>query len=120
MDCGQLRLVLSSNLKKQRALTGLSQEKLAECASVSCQLIRDIEGKRTWVSDKTLIKLAKILNIEVYELLLPHAECEKVNPVLLSSDILKTLRGEIINDLDRRFAAVLTEDGGTCGQHSTI
>jgi len=53
-------------------MLGLTQEKLAEAANLSHQTINDIEGCRMWVSDKTIIKLAEVFQIETYQLLLPN------------------------------------------------
>jgi len=66
-----LRGILATNLKKQRKMLGLSQEKLAEMANVSWQTINSIECHRTWVSDKTLENLADALKIDTFHLLLP-------------------------------------------------
>jgi transcriptional regulator with XRE-family HTH domain len=67
----ELRRILAANLKEQRKLLGLSQEKLAEMAGLSWQTINSIECHRTWVSDKTLESLADSLGIETFQLLLP-------------------------------------------------
>jgi ribosome-binding protein aMBF1 (putative translation factor) len=60
-----LRKILSVNIKKQRENLGLSQEKLAEKAGISTNMVKDIEGCRTWISDKTLVKLAFALEINI-------------------------------------------------------
>ena len=87
---------------------GFSQEKLAELAGVSDQTINDIEGCRTWVSDKTLVKIAYVLGTEVYQLVFPQNEAEKIFPVRLPSDILLDLRKNVENDIAQRFDAVIT------------
>ena len=66
-----LRKILAINLKKQRKMLGLSQEKLAEIANLSWQTVNSIECHRTWVSDKTLESLADALKIDSFQLLLP-------------------------------------------------
>ena len=66
-----LRRILAVNLKEQRKMLGLSQEKLAEMANLSWQTVNSIECHRTWVSDKTLENLANALKIESFQLLLP-------------------------------------------------
>ena len=66
-----LRRTLSLNIKKQRKILGLTQEKLAETTDLSSQTINDIEGCRMWVSDKTILKLAKVLHIDAYQLFEP-------------------------------------------------
>jgi len=78
-DTNKLRKTLSANIKKYRSKMGFSQEKLAELAGVSDQTINDIEGCRTWVSDKTLVKIAYVLEAEVYQLVFPQNEAEKIS-----------------------------------------
>jgi len=106
----KLRKSLSANIKRYRAKLGFSQEKLAETVGLSDQTINDIEGCRTWVSDKTIIKIAYALNIEVYQLFLPQAESDKLFPVKVPADILQNLKNIIKEDLDRRFSEVVTEN----------
>jgi len=63
-----LRKILSKNIRIQREIQGISQEKLAEITGISINMIKDIEGCRTWVSDKTLIKLASALKTDTFRL----------------------------------------------------
>jgi transcriptional regulator with XRE-family HTH domain len=88
-----LRKTLSANIKKQRELAGLTQEKLAEKAGISANMINDIEGCRTWVSDKTLEKLTTALKIETYRLFMPLA--------LSDSEIEKTAILDLAKDLQK-------------------
>jgi len=67
-----LRDILSANVKKYRSRRKLSQFSLAASADLSTNFIADIEAGNTWVSPSTLMKLAKALEIEVYELLKPE------------------------------------------------
>ncbi|GMO42227.1 MAG: hypothetical protein Pg6C_03630 [Treponemataceae bacterium] len=107
MDSEQLRRTFSLNLKKYRAVAGLSQERLAEAAGISDQTVNDIEGCRKWVSDKTIVRLARALGVEVYQLLLPSSESEKLHPVRVPADILRDLHDTISADLARRFSEVV-------------
>jgi transcriptional regulator with XRE-family HTH domain len=66
-----LRQILSANLKEQRQILGISQEKLAEMAGLSWQTVNSIECQRTWVSDNTLKALADVFKIETFQLLMP-------------------------------------------------
>jgi transcriptional regulator with XRE-family HTH domain len=100
-----LRKILSMNIKKQREMLGISQEKLAESAGISSNMIKDIEGCRTWVSDKTLIKLACALKTDIYRLFISsaiHEDETYKNVVLDLSNILKTIKNDI--DLDFKKA----------------
>jgi transcriptional regulator with XRE-family HTH domain len=101
-----IRKVLSLNIKKHREKLGLSQEKLAEIAEISTMMIKDIEGCRTWVSDKTLVSLASALKTDIYRLLMPdtlpedeifrtvHNDLEVISQKILV-DIEKSLKQAI-------------------------
>jgi len=112
-DEAKLRKTLSGNIKQYRAKLGFSQEKLAEAVSLSDQTINDIEGCRTWVSDKTIVKIARALKTEVYQLFFPQTEAEKLYPVKVPADILKELKETIKEDLDRRFSKIIIENKNT-------
>jgi transcriptional regulator with XRE-family HTH domain len=90
-----LRRILSSNIKKHRKLLGLSQENLSEKAGISVNMLRDIEGCRTWVSDKTLLNIATALKTDIYRLFMPETinEDENYNTVLVDlTKIIEKLR----------------------------
>ena len=108
-DIDKLRKILSANIKKYRAEMGLSQEKLAELVALSDQTINDIEGCRSWVSDKTLVKIAKALKVEIYQLLFPKSEAEKLFPVRVPAEILRELQSNLEKDMANRFKEVLSE-----------
>ena len=109
-DEKKLRKALAANIKYYRAKFGFSQERLAETVGLSDQTINDIEGCRTWVSDKTIVKIARALKIEAYQLLFPQTEAEKLFPVKIPADILQALKNSIKEDLDRRFSEVVSEN----------
>lgn len=70
---------LSANLKKMRKILSFSQERLAEEAKISVQMVNDIEGCRRWPSEKTIVKLANALQTDVYTLFLPEDSSEQVS-----------------------------------------
>ena len=86
---------LSLNLKKARKQISFSQEKLAEEAHISVQMMNDIEGCRRWPSEKTLTKLANALQLDVYTLFLP--EDSKI-------EVSNAERQIIADDLQKLFA----------------
>jgi transcriptional regulator with XRE-family HTH domain len=51
---------------------------LAEKVNISTNFLADIEAGNTWVSAQTLAKLAKVFEIEVFELLKPQNEDSKI------------------------------------------
>ena len=93
--------LLAFNIKMLRKKSGFSQEKLAEAADLSAQTISDIEGCRTWVSDKTLEKLSQILNVDVFQLFIPPIESDGGDSLLYNRlTKLKTIMKE---DIDKRL-----------------
>jgi len=98
-----LRAYLSTNIKNRREALNISQEKLAELAGVSVQMIKRIEGRRTWVSDKMLINLAKVLGVSAFQLLVPlgnETMSGNNGPVF---GVLKNLKQNIQDDINNRF-----------------
>jgi transcriptional regulator with XRE-family HTH domain len=88
----------------------LSQEKLAELADVSVQMIKGIEGRKTWVSDKMLTKLARTLGVSAFQLLVPAngGGIPADNPLIPS--ILRILKQNIQDDINTRFDRLLPPD----------
>ena len=72
MEAQHLRVALSINLKKYRKIKGWSQFELAEKAEISEQTVNLIERLRLWPSDKTLAKMANVLEVEMYRLFVPQ------------------------------------------------
>ena len=91
------------NIKTLRKKKGISQEKLAEMASLSTQSISDIEGLRTWVSDKTLEKLARAFNIDIFQLFIPASEGTENEHELFLYNQLSKLRTVMKEDIDKRL-----------------
>jgi transcriptional regulator with XRE-family HTH domain len=94
---------LSANIKTRRAILGISQERLAELADVSTRMINCIEGRRTWVSDRTLVKLAQVLRVEAFQLLIPAVGSETGGENILAAGSLNNLRQNIKDDIDAQF-----------------
>jgi transcriptional regulator with XRE-family HTH domain len=99
----QVKELLASNIKTMRKKRGFSQEKLAEITDLSTQSISDIEGRRTWVSDKTLEKLAKAFDVGIYQFFLPVYEDDVNKPELLLHNELQKIRNIMKEDVDKRL-----------------
>lgn len=91
----ELKETLSKNIKKYRK-GRFTQETLAEAIGVSSQNINDIEGKRRWPREETLVKLADILGIEIYELFIPSENLINKNNNVLD---IKKIKNQLNNDL---------------------
>jgi len=94
-----IRKILSSNIKKHREKLGLSQEKLAENSGISTMMVKDIEGCRTWVSDKTLESLAAALKTDIYRILMPDTAYEEEINKSIRND-LESITQKIRQDID--------------------
>ncbi len=95
----ELKETLSKNIKKYRK-GKFTQETLAEAIGVSSQNINDIEGKRRWPREETLVKLADILGIEIYELFIPPENLiNKNNSALDIEKIRNQLNNELVSKI---------------------
>ena len=81
----------------------ISQEKLAELANVSVQMIKRIEGRRTWVSEKMLTTLARVLGVASFQLLVPSGEEVPSDDFSMISGLFKNLKQNIHDDINNRF-----------------
>ena len=83
---------------------GLSQEKLADKADISRQMMNDIEGRRRWLTKKTLVKLANALEVDVYNLFLPSAnENESTKNIydFITKEIVLQVKDAVDKTLDK-------------------
>jgi len=104
-----LRIILAGNIKKQREKLGITQEHLAEKANISAAMMNDIEGCRTWISDKTLKNLSSALKIDTYRLFIPEAASGESIPAevvmeltLDLQEMLKTYTANVEKALKKR------------------
>ncbi|MBE6353380.1 helix-turn-helix transcriptional regulator [Treponema sp.] len=105
MNQTELRQNLSLNIKRQRKICGFTQEKLAEEIGLSAQTINDIEGCRSWVSDKTLVKLADILRTTPAELLLQNGtgQTSSLDFVRFKSELQDSVRQTIEEIFEKKL-----------------
>ena len=67
----ELLKILSGNIKLYRRRYNWTQAELAEKINISINFLSDIETGKKWASPITLVKLADVFDIGVYELLKP-------------------------------------------------
>jgi len=106
----EIRSILANNLKEQRNKMGLSQEKFAEISGLSIQTINDIEGCRKWISDKTITKLSKALNLDCYQLLMPKLTIKRKkekNSTKQLWDLMKTIKKNVDSQIVSDFTEYL-------------
>lgn len=85
MESAEIKKIFTSNIKKYRALNGLTQMQLAEEADISVGFLCDLESGKKWGTLETMAKLAKALHVKPYQLLMP--EEEKNNAVNIHEDL---------------------------------
>jgi transcriptional regulator with XRE-family HTH domain len=93
----QLRQILASNIKKYRALWGLSQMKLAERVNTAPNYIAMIETGRKFPSDRVLERIAEALNVRAVDLFTQQAD----NVVSLQIGFVKNIHSEILGDITK-------------------
>lgn len=99
MNVLELKETLSKNIKKYRK-GKFTQETLAEAIGVSTQNINNIEGKRRWPREETLVKLADILEIEIYELFVPEENfITKNNKTVNIKEVKKQLNNDLVSKI---------------------
>ena len=103
----ELRETLSRNIKKYRR-GKFTQEQLAEEVGVSTQNINDIEGKRRWPRESTLVKIASVLNVEVFQLFIPESfEATPIEQTDETKRIGKQIQAQLIQDFRKTLNRLL-------------
>jgi len=100
----ELKEIFGQNVLIRRNSRGWTQEKLAEKAEVSKNTICDIENGDKFARASTLVKLAKIFQTEVYELLKP----DNIKPDK-TADAIAKYSEEVRDAVDRVEKSYLKE-----------
>ena len=108
-----LRKILSENIRNRRKELHLTQDRLAENADISLPYLSDIEHCKTWVSDKTLIKLAKALGKKPSDLLKENESIVQEKSIeSFYADIIMSQKKQILetinNICDSTFSELLS------------
>lgn len=105
-----VRKILAKNIKNRRKELGITQIKLAELADISEPYMNDIERCQTWVSDKTLAKLAWALNLNLNELFINKEEqSEKSDKEKELYNLFQKHKNELKNTIDKSFEVLLRD-----------
>lgn len=96
-----------------------TQEQLAEFAEISFSYMADIEYSRTWVSDKTLAKIARALGTDPYRLLIPAEEAPErernESPLYGISELINEKKLELKNAADSAMTDLMHSIAGRYG-----
>lgn len=96
----ELQTRVIENIRSLRKKAGLSQEKLADKADISRQMMNDIEGRRRWLTKGTLVKLSNALGVDVHELFIP-SEQENENTKMIYDVITKKIVAQVKDAVDK-------------------
>ncbi|MCL2793309.1 MAG: helix-turn-helix transcriptional regulator [Spirochaetaceae bacterium] len=97
-----IREIFAKNLRENRRKSGLTQVKLAEKADISTHYIAMIELARNFPKADIIERLAKALDIEIYELfLVPHSSLLEVKE--LHGTIIKELKNIVKESVENAF-----------------
>ena len=94
----ELQTRVIENIRFLRKKAGLSQEKLADKADISRQMMNDIEGRRRWLTKGTLVKLANALDVDPYEFFIPSSaenEIGKMNYHTITQKIVEKVKDAV-------------------------
>jgi len=91
----ELHDIFSRNLRRYRNDLNLTQVALAKKTGVSTNFVNDIESGKKWASLTTMVKIANVFNVHIYELLKPP----NLLPDNLNS-ILKKYTEDVLASLD--------------------
>ena len=109
----EIRQILAKNIKKRRENLKITQESLAEMTDLSVQTINTIEGCRMWISDKSITRLAKALNVEIFQLFMPHQininelDMERISVLLKFWQKIKLVIEKTNMQIDDEFMEIL-------------
>ena len=100
MDGKAVKAILGENVKFLRLRKGLTQAVLAEKADISVIFLSSIERGTKYPKAETVARLAKVLEVEIFELFIAkEAPAHQIMINNLSVDIKKN----VINLLDNIF-----------------
>ena len=97
-----LREILAHNMKKKRRDCGFSQAKLAEMVNVSTHHIATIETARNYPTLDLVERIAKALNIGIYELIIDPLS-SPVEMELLYQTVAKNIDHLISESMERIY-----------------
>jgi len=110
MTGGDLRHILSKNLKLLRNQRSLSQMELAEKANISIPFLSNIERSNKWPHPDTLVKIAEALDVEVYVLFQenspPKPDCIQDTLSQFRKDLAISLHKTIVASIDNSLETI--------------
>ena len=105
----ELQTRVIENIRSLRKKAGLSQEKLADKADISRQMMNDIEGRRRWLTKGTLVKISNALEVDVHTLFIPTSS-ENIQTQNTYNLITAKVISKIRSAIDKTFEEIEKEN----------
>jgi transcriptional regulator with XRE-family HTH domain len=109
IDGAHIRNLFAKNVKRLRELLKLSQMDLAAVSGLAHNFINDIENEKKFVSDETIAKLSKALNVEPYKFFLPLSKLNTQGENIIVEDFSESI-GIIIKEYCNSYFKVNTKN----------
>ena len=102
MNGKDLRALLSYNIKLHRGYHDWSQADLAEKANISITFLSSIERCVKWPYPDTIVKIAKALKVEEFELFRPKKPMIDETAVLIDR-LVKDIASSVSKSIDKTY-----------------
>jgi transcriptional regulator with XRE-family HTH domain len=100
-----IKETFARNLRENRRKSGLTQAQLAEKADISHHYLAMVELARYIPRVETIERLAKVLNVEIYELFIvplsPAMEMKKIHEAIIT-DMKQVVSEAVEKDIDSK------------------
>ena len=108
----ELKTIARTNIKRYREYRKWTQAQLAEKLNISINFLSDIENGKKWISLKSMVKIASVLNIEPFELLKPADAARPDVSAFFSryNDEVVQAVSESLDRIYKYYSIVLTAD----------
>ena len=108
----ELKTIVRTNIRRFREYRKWTQAQFAEKLDISVNFLCDIENGKKWISPASMVKFAKILNIEPFELFKPaDAPAPSVSALFYRyNDEVVQAVAESLKDVFSYYQAVIEED----------
>ena len=100
LESNEFNTDIGQRIRNVRESLGKTREQIAEAAGISAQFLFYIETGRKSMSAKTIVNLAKALNVSTDYLLLGHEEYSAMPGAAAISNIAKILAGLSLDKLN--------------------
>jgi len=111
MQGKQVQQILAANVRRVRKALGFSQADLAEKTGLSPGYVSDIENSRKWPSADCLARLADVLKMDPYQLILPTEDSPYFDRHKTLTSFSRRVKDALLESVDEVFDSYLQPYG---------